>query len=230
MKFVWPVDGRLTDRYGWRAAIPGVAPAQFHSGDDIAAPTGTPIRAAAAGVVARKWWDTFANGTGAGGNMVAIDHGDGWETRYAHMQSQSPLAVGSRVDTSTVVGLVGSSGAATGAHLHYEVLHRGQFLNPSEYTGNATPPPQPKPQPKKKRKHKMDYASVCYLMPNKVYLVKIFCLGNGEEHHYEVDQLEYINNVAKTYQCGPNSIITKSHYDSISRATAATRARLDTRK
>lgn len=131
---VWPVEGPLTDRYGWRDAIPGVVGAQLHSGDDIAAPAGTPIKPAAPGRVTRKWWDTFANGAGAGGWMIEIDHGYGISTRYAHMQSDSPCNVGDWVGLDTIIGYVGSSGAATGAHLHYEVLINGSFVNPSLYT------------------------------------------------------------------------------------------------
>lgn len=76
----------------------------------------------------------------------------------------------------------------------------------------------------------MDYACVMYMMKNKNYLVKIFCLGNGEEHHFETSDKTYIDNVAKTYQCGPTSIISENHYHAISRDTAKTRANLDARK
>lgn len=170
--FQMPVKGRLTDPFGWRGEIPGVVGAQLHSGRDIAADAGTPIYAAAPGTVSRVWWDTFANGAGAGGWMVEIDHGDGIATRYAHMKERSWRKPGERVVLESVIGHVGSTGAATGPHLHFEVLINGQFVDPDLYLhprvgSKPTPKPQPKPvieeDPMPKRHYIKEYK------PNKTY-------------------------------------------------------------
>lgn len=150
--FQMPVKGRLTDAFGWREAIPGVVGAQLHSGRDIAADAGTPIYAAAPGTVSRVWWDAFADGTGAGGWMIEIDHGGGVRTRYAHKQARSWRKPGERVILESVIGHVGDSGAATGPHLHFEVLINGEFVNPDLYLhprvgSKPTPTPKPKPKP-----------------------------------------------------------------------------------
>ena len=97
---------------------------------------GTSIFAPAAGTVSRTWWDTFANGAGAGGWMIAINHGGGWETRVAHMREPSPLTPGDLVTLDSVIGEVGMTGAATGNHAHYEVLKDGEFVNAAAYTGS----------------------------------------------------------------------------------------------
>ncbi|MFD5599912.1 M23 family metallopeptidase [Leucobacter sp. NPDC058333] len=142
MALINPVaGGKLTDAFGMRGAIAGVVSAGDHTGRDIAAPAGTPIKAAQSGVVIRKWWDTFAStGAGAGGNMVAIRGDDGTETRYAHMLAESPLRVGERVTAGiTDIGQVGSTGAATGPHLHFEVLVGGRYVNPDTYLATTSP-------------------------------------------------------------------------------------------
>ncbi|UOQ58087.1 M23 family metallopeptidase [Leucobacter allii] len=150
-----PVEGVLTDAFGWRdpvynAAGQLVVGEQLHSGRDIAAPEGTPIYAAAPGTVSRIWWDAFASGAGAGGWMIELDHGSGISTRYAHKQARSWRSLGEYVTTESVVGHVGSTGAATGAHLHFEVLIGGQFVDPDLHlhpraTADAPPPPPPPP-------------------------------------------------------------------------------------
>lgn len=133
-------SGRLTDRYGPRGAVTGVGNLGFHTGDDIAADEGTPIVAAHDGVIERVWWDTFAGGGAAGGNMVEIRGDDGLLTRYAHMVAKSPFSVGARVvGGQTVIGHVGQTGAANGDHLHFEVLAKGQFVAPWQYVTEAAP-------------------------------------------------------------------------------------------
>jgi len=122
--YVWPLQGRISSAYGWRSI--SVAGNQFHGGIDVAAPTGTPVAAARGGVVVRAGW------IGAYGFLVAVDHGDGWETRYAHL-SRIDVAPGQRVAQGSVVGLVGSTGASTGPHLHFEIRHQGRALDPLTY-------------------------------------------------------------------------------------------------
>ena len=129
-------SGTLTDGFGYREAIPGVSPAGGHTGQDIAAPEGTPFVTVAPGVVTRIWWDVFVGGAAAGGNMTEIDHGDGWTTRYAH-QSARAVVPGQQVSAGQVVGYVGQTGAATGPHLHYEVLQNGTFLDPLPFINHA---------------------------------------------------------------------------------------------
>lgn len=122
--FVWPLEGRISSGFGWRTI--SVAGNRFHGGIDIAAPSATPVRAARGGVVTRAGW------VGAYGYLVVLDHGGGWQTRYAHL-SRIDVRVGERVAQGTVVGLVGSTGASTGPHLHFEVRRDGQALDPLAY-------------------------------------------------------------------------------------------------
>lgn len=141
-----PILGaQQTDPFGPRGYVPGLGDLGFHTGQDWSAPAGTPIYAAIDGVVVRKWWDVFAStGAGAGGNMVAIQ-GQGVEIRYAHMLHPSPLLIGARVVAGrTIVGLVGSTGAATGPHLHFELLVNGRYVDPLPHI-HVQPEPAPTP-------------------------------------------------------------------------------------
>jgi murein DD-endopeptidase MepM/ murein hydrolase activator NlpD len=95
----------------------------FHHGLDISADAGSPIYATADGTVA------MARREGAYGNLVTIDHGYGLETRYGHM-SKFEVKTGAKVKRGDIIGRVGSTGRATGPHLHYEVRVNGRLLNP----------------------------------------------------------------------------------------------------
>jgi murein DD-endopeptidase MepM/ murein hydrolase activator NlpD len=97
--------------------------AGFHPGLDLAAGSGTPIHAAAAGVV------VVAGDCGGYGNCVVIDHGNSLATLYGH-QSEVHVQVGERVDAGQVIGLVGSSGMSTGPHLHFELRLHGIPIDP----------------------------------------------------------------------------------------------------
>jgi murein DD-endopeptidase MepM/ murein hydrolase activator NlpD len=110
---VWPVTAPVTSGFGMRAH-PLTGSARLHAGIDLGAPAGTPIRAAAAGTV------VFAGTMGGYGNATDIRHGDGTTTRYAH-QSRLFVRSGQQVAAGQVIGLVGSTGASTGPHLHLEV-------------------------------------------------------------------------------------------------------------
>lgn len=134
-------SGTFTDAFGPRGYVPGVGSLGFHTGQDIAAPKGTPILAMHDGVILRKWWD--ADGEGAkGGYMVSVRGDDGYETRYAHMDTPSPLQVGDRVVGGvTSVGPVGASGAANGDHVHVEVISNGVRVDPLPFI-NQTPAPR----------------------------------------------------------------------------------------
>jgi murein DD-endopeptidase MepM/ murein hydrolase activator NlpD len=97
-----------------------------HQGIDLAAPPGTPVWATADGVVREAGKD------GDYGRTVVIDHGGGWWTRYAHLK-KIDTEVGKHVKRGDLIGLVGKSGNASGAHLHYEVIKNGVPVNPRGY-------------------------------------------------------------------------------------------------
>lgn len=99
---------------------------RFHSGMDFSAKIGTEIYATGNGVV------TFAGWKKGYGNCLMIDHGYGYETLYGHMNKFS-ARVGQKVTRGEVIGSVGNTGKSTGPHLHYEVIVRGQYDNPSKY-------------------------------------------------------------------------------------------------
>lgn len=140
-QLVPPVSGRFTDGFGPRGDVPGLGNLGFHTGQDIAAPPGTPILAAHDGVVSRKWWDAYPGGAGAGGWMIEVRGDDGLCSRYAHMRTASTLSVGARVaGGQSVVGEVGDTGAATAAHLHFEVLRGGEYIDPAPLLQTLPPP------------------------------------------------------------------------------------------
>lgn len=99
---------------------------RMHHGVDMAAPTGTPIHAFAAGTV------TFAGPRGGYGNVVIVEHAGGVETRYAH-QSAVDVAVGQQVAAGQPLGRVGATGTATGPHLHFELRRGGDSIDPDPY-------------------------------------------------------------------------------------------------
>ena len=121
--FRWPlaIAPRITSRFGWRAV--SVAGNRYHQGLDLGAPTGTPVLAARDGVVHRTGW------IGAYGYAVYLRHEDGFETRYAHL-SRIDVATGARVGRGDRIGAVGTTGASTGPHLHFEVRRDGRALDP----------------------------------------------------------------------------------------------------
>jgi len=120
-----PINGaRLSSGFGMRRH-PILGYSRMHRGTDFAAPTGTPILAAGDGTVVR------AGPFGAFGNYVRVRHANGYETAYAHMSRFARgMRAGARVRQGQVIGYVGSTGRSTGPHLHYEVLRRGQQINP----------------------------------------------------------------------------------------------------
>jgi murein DD-endopeptidase MepM/ murein hydrolase activator NlpD len=104
-----------------------------HSGIDLMAPYGSPIRAAAGGTVVYAGW-YFAYG-----RIVDIQHADGLVTRYAHMAEFAPaIAPGTPVSTGQIIGRVGTTGRAHGAHVHFEVRLNGHPVDPKPYLGLAS--------------------------------------------------------------------------------------------
>ncbi|WP_155523562.1 peptidoglycan DD-metalloendopeptidase family protein [Nodosilinea nodulosa] len=106
--FIWPTHGTLTSGYGWRWG-------RMHRGIDIAGPVGTPVVAAAPGVVVQAGWNS-----GGYGNMVDIQHADGSLTRYAH-NSRLLVHQGEQVRQGQQISEMGSTGYSTGPHLHFEI-------------------------------------------------------------------------------------------------------------
>ena len=99
---------------------------RFHSGMDFSAKIGTDIYATGDGIVTMAGWKQGY------GNCVMIDHGYGYQTLYGHM-SKFKVRVGQKVKRGEVIGAVGNTGKSTGPHLHYEVIVRGHYDNPSKY-------------------------------------------------------------------------------------------------
>lgn len=120
-----PINGaRLSSGFGMRRH-PILGYSRMHRGTDFAAPIGTPILAAGEGTVVR------AGPFSAYGNYVRVRHANGYETAYAHMSRFARgMRPGVRVRQGQVIGYVGTTGRSTGPHLHYEVLRRGQQINP----------------------------------------------------------------------------------------------------
>ncbi|MGN1442273.1 MAG: peptidoglycan DD-metalloendopeptidase family protein [Acutalibacteraceae bacterium] len=133
--FIWPARGAysLSSRYGYRS--PSISGWSFHGGVDIVRgggnSTGVPVVAAASGTVV-----VAVSGYSGYGHTVVIDHGNGLQTRYAHMQSGSiTVHVGQKVYQGQQIGKIGSTGNVTGPHLHFEVLKNGSKVNPLSYIG-----------------------------------------------------------------------------------------------
>ena len=120
-----PVSGRISSRFGVRSSIRSSA----HTGLDIATSKGTPIAAAAEGIV------SFAGWKGAYGNLIVITHADGVQTYYGHCNSIY-VSDGDYVDQGEIIGEVGSTGNSTGPHLHLEVRVDGVAYNPQNYLYN----------------------------------------------------------------------------------------------
>ena len=117
--------GYISSGFGERTD-PFTGGGEFHEGIDFAAPAGTRIRAVAAGIV------TWAGPRGGYGNMVQIDHGNGYATRYGHSEKVL-VHVGETVKRGDVVALVGDTGRSTGPHVHFEVLKNGHEVNPARF-------------------------------------------------------------------------------------------------
>lgn len=130
---IWPAHGWLTDVFG-RRADPFTGEADFHHGLDISTDKGQPVYATAHGTV------RTAERAGAYGNAVVIDHGFGLQTRYAHL-SRFNVKPQDRVKRGDVIGFAGSTGRATGDHVHYEIIANGRMLNPLRFLlGRPTNP------------------------------------------------------------------------------------------
>ncbi len=118
--FVYPVRGRLSSGFGHRWGT-------THKGIDLACAAGTPIKASDGGTVVYSGWNN-----GGYGYMVKIDHGNGYQTVYAH-NSRNAVSVGQKVAQGEVIAYVGSTGNSTGNHVHFEVIQGGVQKNPLNF-------------------------------------------------------------------------------------------------
>jgi murein DD-endopeptidase MepM/ murein hydrolase activator NlpD len=120
-----PVRGSISSNYGKRER-PGSGDYEFHSGIDISTNPGNPVRATADGIVSFSGW------SGGSGNLVAVEHGHGFSTFYAHNRINA-VKVGQKVHRGDVISYVGSTGNSTGPHVHYEIWKDGRHVNPQKY-------------------------------------------------------------------------------------------------
>ena len=121
-RFLWPTTGQITSPFGYRTIFGSTS---FHRGLDIANAAGTEILASAGGTV------TWAGPKGTYGNLLILDHGNGFSTYYAHC-SQLLVTVGDTVDQGEKMALMGSTGRSTGPHLHFEVRWQDEPLDPQK--------------------------------------------------------------------------------------------------
>jgi murein DD-endopeptidase MepM/ murein hydrolase activator NlpD len=117
--------GWVSSHFGYRSD-PFTGHRAWHKGVDIAGKTGTDVVAVAAGVVTRA-----DNVTGYG-NMVEIDHGEGYVTRYGH-NKENKVKAGDLIEKGQVIAAMGSTGRSTGSHVHFEVYKNGRVVDPSSY-------------------------------------------------------------------------------------------------
>ncbi len=118
-------EGRLTSGHGYRLSPTGIPLPRKHKGVDYAAPKGTAIFAAGDGTIDRLYTSKSY------GNYISIQHENDFRTAYAHMDDfASGLEVGSEVKRGQTIGFVGTTGRSSGDHLHFELIHRGNFIDP----------------------------------------------------------------------------------------------------
>ena len=121
----WPVRGEISSHYGNRHhPVTGVR--SFHTGLDIRAPMGTPVKATADGIISFSGW------TSGSGHIIVVEHGHGFSTAYAH-NKENYVKVGQTVKKGEKIAASGSSGISTGPHLHYEVWKSGKQINPYQF-------------------------------------------------------------------------------------------------
>jgi murein DD-endopeptidase MepM/ murein hydrolase activator NlpD len=132
----YPVDfPRITSNFSWQRYHPILQRNRPHLGTDFGTGYGAPVKTTADGVVAFAGWD------GGYGNLIRIDHGNGYETRYAHLSRfGSGIRRGARVKQGQVIGFTGATGLATAPHLHYELRLHGRPLDPRTVRLPAAPP------------------------------------------------------------------------------------------
>ncbi len=118
--FVWPADNHFVSGFDW-------APQTNHSGIDVDGDLGHPIYSSDNGVVVYAGWNNWGYG-----NVVVINHGNGWQSLYAHLDTIT-VGCGQSVWQGNVVATMGSTGNSTGPHLHFELMYNGVKVNPHDY-------------------------------------------------------------------------------------------------
>jgi len=118
--FIWPTNSHVIGGFNW-------SPDSNHPGIDINGSLGDPIYASDSGVVVYAGWNNWGYG-----NVVIVDHGNGWQTLYAHMDSVM-VSCGQSVTQGGSIGTIGTTGNSTGPHLHYEMMYNGTKVNPNDY-------------------------------------------------------------------------------------------------
>ena len=131
MPAIWPVNGRIMSHFGDRQD-PFSGEGAFHTGVDISAAKGTPVRATADGVVEHAEW-----ASGGYGKLVVIDHGNGIQTWYAHL-SGFEVIPGQEIRRGEILGYSGATGRVTAPHLHFEVRRQGNPVDPYPYLAKST--------------------------------------------------------------------------------------------
>lgn len=125
--FAYPVSGRLTSPFGWRDD-PFTGARRFHAGIDLAAPVGTPIRAAMAGKVSSVGVNAIY------GKYVIVTHSGGYQTWYAHLNDYATVK-GKQVAQGERIGFLGNTGYSTGPHLHFSIFKNGRAVDPLRFLG-----------------------------------------------------------------------------------------------
>jgi biotin carboxyl carrier protein len=128
-RFRWPATGRISGRFGSQRIYAG-EPGSYHSGVDVAKPTGAPVTAPVDGVVILAADSPFT----LEGNLLMLDHGMGLSSAFLHL-SRIDVKPGQHVRQGEVIGAVGSTGRATGPHLHWGMVWKGRRLDPLLITG-----------------------------------------------------------------------------------------------
>jgi len=119
------ISGWISSLFGTRAD-PITGKREFHEGIDFAGKPGSPVIAVASGIV------TWSGKRYGYGNLVEINHGNGYQTRYAH-NKKNLVVVGQKVEKGQMIAVMGSSGRSTGTHLHFEVVQNGKQVDPRKY-------------------------------------------------------------------------------------------------
>ncbi|MES2497798.1 MAG: M23 family metallopeptidase [Pseudomonadota bacterium] len=132
-RFVWPATGRISGVFGSQRIYAG-EPGAYHSGVDVARPTGTPVVAPADGVVILAAASPFS----LEGNLLMIDHGMGMNSAFLHL-SRIDVTVGQAVKQGQALGAIGMTGRATGPHLHWAVKWRDARIDPAPLAGPMAP-------------------------------------------------------------------------------------------
>lgn len=123
--FSEPLTGRVSSAYGYRKD-PFSGQIKYHKGVDVSVREGTDVKAVSDGTVTASKYDSV------GGNYVIVDHGNGVESYYGHLQTRT-VAVGDSVVQGQIIGLSGKTGKVTGAHLHFQLTYRERTVDPQQY-------------------------------------------------------------------------------------------------